>query len=70
MGNFISNIGNTLANNTAIGRMVTKGENFMEAHVNASKENLEGIGEFVSDHTIPGRMATKGENILEAHVNT
>lgn len=73
MGNFISNIGNKIANTfadtTPIGRMATKGENVFEANINSIKERTEIIGDALANNTPIGRMVTKGENFFEAQVN-
>ena len=80
MGNFISNLGNKIANTfadtTPIGRMVTKGENVFEANINSIKERTEIIGDALANNTDAlanntpiGRMVTKGENFFEAQVN-
>ena len=62
-----------IANRTSIGRMITKGESFGEAWVNAGKQTLQDakdFGVFVADRTPTGRMIKNGENYLDAFNNS
>ena len=55
---------------TPIGRMVFNGENPLEAVVNATGKQFEGIGNFFADHTPVGRMIVHGEGVITSTYNS
>ncbi|MBE7706117.1 MAG: hypothetical protein E7Z91_02585 [Cyanobacteria bacterium SIG30] len=62
-------IGDVWANETPVGRMATKDEDFCEAIPNAYNAKIDRYYEIYSNNNAIGRMETKGEDFFEAYGN-